>query len=177
MGTRPTWAWGLRLERPLVGTGPSSRLAHAGDFQRELIAALHNTQGPGADVAGPFPVPAQMWEGLAKSRCRSGKGLGGPRPGADVGREVVGNKPLSRRNVSGVSPVPVQMRQQWAKSPYKCGSDGPSPDADAGGVSPVPVQMRQQWALSDPLQTWLRRGESRCRCGQAFAGRTRSSMI
>jgi hypothetical protein len=46
------------------------------------------------DVGGVSPVPVQMWQGRALSRCRCGRG--GPCPGADVG---------------GVSPVPVQM---WA---------------------------------------------------------------
>ena len=38
------------------------------------------------------PVPVQMWEGQAQSRCRCGRD--GPSPGADVG---------------GMGPVPVQM--------------------------------------------------------------------
>ena len=49
---------------------------------------------PGADVAGASAVSVQMWQGLARSRCRCGRGE--PSPGADV---------------AGVSPVPVQMWQ------------------------------------------------------------------
>ena len=30
--------------------------------------------GPGADVGGASPVPAQMWAGRAQSRCRRGGG-------------------------------------------------------------------------------------------------------
>jgi hypothetical protein len=37
---------------------------------------------PGADVAGVSPVPVQMWQGRAQSRCRCGRGE--PSPGADV---------------------------------------------------------------------------------------------
>ena len=48
----------------------------------------------GADVAGASPVPVQMWQGFARSRCRCGRGE--PGPDADV---------------AGVSPVPVQMWQ------------------------------------------------------------------
>jgi hypothetical protein len=47
---------------------------------------------PDADVAAVRPVPVQMWQGRAQSRCRCGRG--GPSPGADL---------------SGAGPVSVQM--------------------------------------------------------------------
>ena len=37
---------------------------------------------PGAEVAGVSPVPVQMWQRCAQSRCRCGSGT--PSPGADV---------------------------------------------------------------------------------------------
>jgi hypothetical protein len=33
-------------------------------------AGAASTQNPGADVAGVSPVPVQMWDGWAESRCR-----------------------------------------------------------------------------------------------------------
>jgi hypothetical protein len=50
--------------------------------------------GPGADVAGASPIPSQVRDGCAQSRCRCGRGE--PNPVAGAGR---------------VRPVPVQM---WA---------------------------------------------------------------
>ena len=67
------------------------------------------------------PVPVQMWQGRAQSRCRCergepqslcGCGRGEPSPGADV---------------AGVSPVPVQT---WVA--------GPSPGAVVAGTVPSP---------------------------------------
>jgi hypothetical protein len=78
-------------------------------------------------VAGASPVPVQMWQGRAQSRCRCGRGE--PGPGADA---------------AGVSPVPVQMWQgrarpvqMWlrrARSRCRCGRGEPSPGADVDGT-------------------------------------------
>ena len=37
------------------------------------------TSGPGADVAGASPVPGQMWQAWAQSRCRCGRRESSPR--------------------------------------------------------------------------------------------------
>jgi hypothetical protein len=48
---------------------------------------------PGADVAGVVPVPVQMWQKRAQSRCRCGRDEPGP------GEDVAGHK--------GASPAPL----------------------------------------------------------------------
>jgi hypothetical protein len=53
---------------------------------------------------GASPVPAQMRQGRAPSRCRCGRGESSP--GADA---------------AGASPVPAQMRQGRAQSRCRCG--------------------------------------------------------
>ena len=59
---------------------------------------------PGSDVAGVSPVPVQMWQGSAQSRCRCGRGE--PSPGADV----AGVSPVLAQ-MGRVSPVAMRMGQ------------------------------------------------------------------
>jgi hypothetical protein len=93
---------------------------------------LTRAANPGADVAGASPVPVQMWQGRAQSRCRCGRGE--PSPGADV---------------AGASPVPVQMWQGRAQSRRRCGKGEPSPGADVAGASPWLTQLfaPNRWPL------------------------------
>jgi hypothetical protein len=78
------WAWRMRPQRG----------ADCGS------AVMQRCNGPssGADVAGVGPVPAQMWQGRAQSRCRCGRGWAQsrcgcgrrePSPGARCLQQVV----------------------------------------------------------------------------------------
>jgi hypothetical protein len=80
------------------------------------------------------PVPVQIRQGRARSRCRCGRS--GPSPGADP---------------AGAGPVSTQMWQKWAQIRCRCGRGGPSPGADVAGVGPVPVQMSERRAVVQSL--------------------------
>jgi hypothetical protein len=106
-------------------------LQRFGVERRGLVASEHvqqvrdvrraHLESPTA-VAGVSPVPVQMRQGCAQSRCRCGQGA--PGPGADVGR---------------VRPVPVQMWAGCAQSRCRCGRGAPSPGADVGRVAVRPA--------------------------------------
>jgi hypothetical protein len=85
------------------------------------------------------PVPAQIRQGRAQSRC--GCGRGGPSPGSDE----AGAGPVPAAGVAGVGRVPGQMRQGraqsrqqvwqgWAESRCRCRLHATSPGADAAAV-------------------------------------------
>ena len=104
---------------------------------------------PIAGVAGASPVPVQMWQRRAQSRCRCGRGERSP--GADV---------------AGASSVPVQMWQGWAQSRCRCGSGEPSPGRRCGrGRAKSRPQMRPG-ASAVPVQMWQGAAQSRHRCGR-----------
>ena len=90
------------------------------------------------------PVPAQMWQGRARSRRRSARGE--PSPGADVGT---------------VEPGPGADVGTGEPSPGANGERGPA--ADASAVSTVPVQIDLRGASPVPVQMW-----AECHSGAAY---------
>ena len=66
-----TWWFDEPCARALCGaTASDAEWATTANAQRPEV--VQGKPGPGADVAGVGPVPAQMWQGWAKSRCRCG---------------------------------------------------------------------------------------------------------
>ena len=62
---------------------------------------------PDADVAAVRPVPVQMWQGRAQSRCRSLGG--GPSPSADVaGLNTACPAPIRKRIPYGPVRLPLR---------------------------------------------------------------------
>jgi hypothetical protein len=174
----PVLVWQARVESrcrsKMWEGGPSSGadVAAGEPSPGADVAADGSEPSPGADVAGVSPVPVQMWQAQAQSRCRCGRG--GPSPGADVG---------------GASPVLVQMWQARAQSRCRCGRRGPSPGADVAGAGGRTVFSESKYLSSASWSTnhrffqlrlhavtaqfWCRRGQmwaqSRCRRGQVWA--------
>ncbi len=71
------------LRRRLSSPSPSASASAAASLRNRssavssflgLAAAPPPVRSPGADVAGVGPVPVQMWQGWAQSRCRCGRG-------------------------------------------------------------------------------------------------------